>query len=53
MDVDDRGKADIVWSRNVAHMAIDELVEAGLVPRHEFDRAVEIAAREILIRLAL
>ena len=41
------------WSRAVAALAVDELVDHGLVKLEDFDSAVDIAANEIQIRLAM
>ena len=41
------------WSKKVATLAIDELVEAGIVRREDFDNAVAITAEEIQVRLAM
>jgi hypothetical protein len=39
------------WSRSVADLAVDSLIDHGLVKKEDFDRAAEIAAEEIWIRL--
>jgi hypothetical protein len=39
------------WSRSVANLAVDSLVDHGLVKKEDFERAAEIAAEEIWIRL--
>ena len=41
------------WSRSVVALALDELVNAGLLRREDFDAALEIAAEEIRIRLVM
>ncbi len=41
------------WSRAVAELAVDALVDHGLLKREDFDAAVDIAADEIQIRLAI
>jgi hypothetical protein len=41
------------WSEGVAVLAADALLDAGLIKRENFDRAVSIVAEEILVRLAL
>jgi len=41
------------WSRGVADLVIDALIDAGLVRREDFNQAVEIAAEEINVRLCL
>lgn len=45
--------ADAAWSRKVAVLAVDSLVEAKIVARVDFDRAVDIVAEEILVRLTM
>ncbi len=45
---------DIVsWSKRVAELALDRLVDEGLLKREDFDAAVGPAAEEIEIRLAM
>jgi hypothetical protein len=41
------------WSKQVAVLAVDALVDRGFLLRDNFDAAVEIAAEEIQIRLAM
>ena len=41
------------WCDDVAALATDALVDAKLLGRQEVDRATEIIAEEILVRLAL
>ena len=41
------------WSEDVAELAVDALLDAGLVKREDFDRAVVIVAEEIFARLVL
>ena len=41
------------WSRKVAALTLDALVDHGLLRREDLDAAVEIAAEEIQIRLAM
>ena len=41
------------WSCSVASLVIDALVTAKIVAKTDFDRAVEIAAEEIVVRLSL
>jgi hypothetical protein len=48
-----QGEIDKEWSRGVAVLGVDELVRAKIVGAPDFDRAVEIVAEEILVRLAL
>jgi hypothetical protein len=40
-------------SRELAEFIVDALVDAGIVARPSFDRAVEIAVEEIDVRIAL
>ena len=45
---------DIVsWSRSVAALALDRLVDEGFLKREDFDAALGPAAEEIQIRLAM
>ena len=41
------------WSKKVAALALDELVNAVFLRREDFDAALEIAAEEIRIRLVM
>jgi len=41
------------WSSSVANLVIDTLVTAKIVAKTDFDRAVEIAAEEIFVRLSI
>src|SRR5215468_3858590 len=41
------------WSCSVASLVIDALVTAKIVAKTDFDRAVEIAAEEIVVRLSV
>ena len=41
------------WSKTVAALALDALVDHGLLKREDFDVALEIAAEEIRIRLVM
>jgi len=49
------GEKDAVkqWCSDVAALAADALVDAKLVRHEECDRATEIIAEEILVRLCL
>jgi hypothetical protein len=40
-------------SRELAVLIVDGLVDAGIVARDQFDRAVDIATEEIDVRVAL
>ena len=42
----------VAWSRSVAELAVDELIMGKIIANTDFDRAVEIAAVEIYVRLA-
>ena len=44
---------DGAWSRHVAELATDALVTAGLLTREGMDRATDIVAEEIYVRLAM
>ena len=41
------------WSKDIADLIVDALVEAGHIRKDEFEDAVPIVAEEILVRLAL
>ena len=41
------------WSKRVATLAVDALVDHGIVKREDFEIALEIAAEEIRIRLVM
>ena len=41
------------WSRSVAELAADMLVDAGLIQQAKFDQATEVIAEEVLVRLCL
>ena len=41
------------WSRQVAELAVDALVDSGLVRAEDFERAVAMVAEEINVRLCL
>jgi hypothetical protein len=45
--------ADAAWSRKVAELAVDALVEAKIVARDDFERAVDVVTEEILVRLTM
>jgi hypothetical protein len=40
-----------VWSTSVATLAVDALLDAGLVQRERFEDATAIVAEEIFVRL--
>jgi hypothetical protein len=44
---------DRVWSRSVAELAVFRLRDAKIVAQADTERAMEITADEILMRLAL
>ena len=41
------------WSNKVATLAVDMLVDYGFVKTEEFEKASEVVAEEILVRLLL
>ena len=41
------------WASDVAAVAVDGLMDAGLIPRDGFERARSVVAEEILVRLCL
>ena len=41
------------WSHAKAELAVDALVDAGLIRVEDFDRAVAVVAEEIFVRLIL
>ena len=41
------------WSKRVAALAVDALVDHGILKQEDFDTALEIAAEEIRIRLVM
>ena len=41
------------WSKQVAVLAVDVLLDAGIISQPEFERAVDIVAEEIYVRLSL
>jgi hypothetical protein len=41
------------WSVSVAGLAVDALLDHGLIKKADFERAAEIAAEEIHIRLTM
>ena len=41
------------WSDNIASLAVDALVDCGLIKKEEFIKASGIVAEEILVRLLL
>ena len=45
---------DIVsWSRKVAGLALDHIIDEGFLKREDFDAALGPAAEEIQVRLAM
>ena len=50
---DAQREQDREWSQNIAVLVVDSLIDAKLVAQADFARAVEIAAEEINVRLAL
>ena len=47
----DQGEIDKAWSRSVAALAVHDLVAAKIVHQAEVERAIDIVAEEILVRL--
>ncbi|HEX8721686.1 MAG TPA: hypothetical protein VF736_13710 [Pyrinomonadaceae bacterium] len=41
------------WSEGVAELAVDALVDAGLIAKKDFERAVAVVAEEIFVRLVI
>ena len=41
------------WNHQVAVLAVDELVDHGIVAKEDVERAIEVAAQEIWIRLTI
>ena len=41
------------WSRKVAELGVDMLVDHGLIQKADFERATSIVAEEIQVRLAI
>ncbi len=47
-------KEDIkTWSDNIAALAVDVLVDSGLIKKEDFQTASAIVAEEILVRLIM
>jgi hypothetical protein len=43
----------MIWCRKVAGLGVESLVMAGLLPKAEYERAKEIVAEEIFVRMCL
>jgi len=41
------------WSRSVAELAADALVDAGLIQKAQFDQTTDLIAMEVFVRLCL
>jgi len=41
------------WSKHVAGLVVDSLIDHGLVRKEDFDQAVAVAAEEINVRLCM
>jgi hypothetical protein len=41
------------WSDDIANLAVDALVDGGLISQDDFERAVSIVSEEIHVRLIL
>jgi hypothetical protein len=48
-----QGEVDKTWSRKVAVLAVDALLDAKIVTKSDFERAVDIVAEEIFVRLGM
>jgi hypothetical protein len=44
---------DKVWTERLAALAVDALLRANIVRKEDFQRAVEVVAEEMAVRLAL
>jgi hypothetical protein len=44
---------NVAWSRDIAGLATDALVDAGLLNKNDLDRATAIVAEEIFVRLQM
>jgi len=43
---------DKAWSQHIASLSVHTLVQAGIVAKTDLDRALEIVAEEVLVRLS-
>jgi hypothetical protein len=41
------------WAKSVAAIAVDALLDAGIIPKVQFDAACEIVAEELFCRLCV
>jgi uncharacterized protein YqgQ len=41
------------WSKKVAELGVDSLIDNGLIKKTDFERATTIVAEEIQVRLAM
>jgi hypothetical protein len=44
---------NVAWSRDIAGLATDALVDAGLLNKTDLDRATAIISEEIFVRLSM
>lgn len=44
---------DKEWSDRLAGLAVDALLRANIVRKQDFERAIQVVAEEIAVRLAL
>jgi hypothetical protein len=47
------GQEQEEWSKVIAELVVDGLIHSGVVKKEDADRAIEIAAEEIFVRLCL
>ena len=41
------------WSKSVADLAADALIDAGLIQKDQLDEASDVIAEEVLVRLCM
>lgn len=41
------------WSKSVASLAVDVMIDAGFIKQEDFDKAVEVMSEEISTRLVM
>jgi hypothetical protein len=41
------------WSKKVAELGVDRLIDHGLIKKEDFERATSIVAEEIFLRLTI
>lgn len=52
-EADLRAEADLVWSRNVAGIAMSTLLIAGVITEDQAERCHAIIAEEVFVRLVM